>query len=521
MHSKITSIRRLGRSARVLGSIGALYFLFSTSEPLVSAENNSPLAESSVVKLFASIRYPDLSKPWTKQAPTEIFGSGVVIEGKRILSNAHLALYASQIQVQASESGDKFSAKVEALAPGIDLAVLKLDDETFFNTHPPLPRANTLPAIKDAVLAYGYPEGGSSLSITRGIVSRIEFTTYNFPVGGLIIQIDAAVNPGNSGGPVMSGGKMIGLAFRFLSNAANVAYVIPTEEIELFLQDIADGHYDGKPVMRDSTQTLENPALRAFLKLDKTIAGTVVHQPFRSDPAYPLKEWDLITKIGDTPVDNQGRVKVGDSLRVHFKYLVQKVAKNGKVPLSIVRGGKELQVELPVSSQVSMVMPEFDGLYPSYFVYGPIVFTAASRELIVGLAANEASAAGLMLRLAAVASPLITRFGDEQTFGGENLVIVSSPFFPTKLVTGYDNPVAQVVKTVNGQRVKNLASLVEILRNSRDEFIAIEFELRGAETLVFSRSELVAATDDILTDNGLRSQGSPDMMAIWNGGGAK
>ena len=121
-----------------------------------------------------------------------------------------------------------------------------------------------------------------------------------------------------------------------------------------------------------------------------------------------------------------------------------------------------------------------------------------------------------MFRLAAARSPLMTCLGDEQSVPGEGLVFVSSPFFPSKLVTGYDNPVTEVVKTVNGHRVKNLTDLVETLRDCRDEFIAIEFDLRGAETLVFSRSELLAATDEILTDNGLRAQGSADMLAIWN-----
>src|SRR5205807_356012 len=114
--------------------------------------------------------------------------------------NAHVVEYASQVQIQASQAGDKISAAVEMAAPGIDLAVLKLDDETFFDTHPPLARARILPGIKDAVMAYGFPEGGTSLSITKGIVSRIEFTRYNYSVSGLRIQIDAAINPGNSGG---------------------------------------------------------------------------------------------------------------------------------------------------------------------------------------------------------------------------------------------------------------------------------------------------------------------------------
>src|SRR3984957_3057080 len=343
------------------------------------ADTASPI-ENSVVKVFSTMRYPDPFKPWTKQAPNEVSGSGVVIEGKRILTNAHVVLYASQVQVQASAAGDKVSATVVAVAPGIDLAVLELDDPTFFDTHPPLARASKLPHIKDAVLAYGFPTGGNSLSITKGIVSRIEFVSYNYPVSGLRIQVDAAINPGNSGGPAIAGDKMIGLAFSKLSgDAQNIGYIIPNEEVELFLKDIADGHYDGKPAIYDDLQTLENPALRAYLKLDKSVEGMVVHRPFHADAAYPLKEWDVITRIADTPIDDQGMVKLGADQRVNFRYLVQKVAVKGKVALTIVRGGKSLVVQLPVSPNRPLLIPMLDGEYPPYFVYGPLVFSKTNK----------------------------------------------------------------------------------------------------------------------------------------------
>ena len=270
---------------------------------------------NSVVKVFSTMRYPDPYKPWTKQSPVDVTGSGVIIDGKRILTNAHVVLYASQVQVQANEAGDKMAATVVAIAPDIDLAVLKLEDESFFDSRPPIVRASKLPEIKDTVLAYGYPTGGSSLSITKGIVSRIEFVPYKFPVSGLRIQIDAAINPGNSGGPAIAGDKMIGLAFRKLTGDDNIGYIIPNEEVELFLKDVADGKYDGKPAMYDDLQTLENPAMREFLKLDKSVEGVVVHAPYKDDASYPLKQWDVITKIGDAPIDNQGMVKLGPDMQ--------------------------------------------------------------------------------------------------------------------------------------------------------------------------------------------------------------
>jgi S1-C subfamily serine protease len=470
--------------------------------------------EDSVVKVFATARYPDVYKPWTKQAPREITGSGVVLERKRILTNAHIVLFASQVQVQANQTGEKIPATVEAVAYGIDLAVLKLDDESFFDSHPPLPRASTLPEIKDPVMTYGFPTGGTSLSITRGIVSRIEFTSYNYPVSGLRIQIDAAINPGNSGGPAVVGDKMIGLAFSHLRDAQNIGYIIPCEEIELFLRSTANGRYDGKPALFDEFQTLENPALQIFLNLDKTVKGIVVHEPYAA-AGYPLKKWDVITKIGDAPVDEEGMVKIRDTLRVGFLYLVQKIARNGMVPLTVVRGGKEIPVEVPVTPTRSLLIADLQGAYPSYFVYGPLVFSPVTMQF-VGALSNEKNGANLLLRLNAGGNPVVRRFGDKPAFPGEELVVVSSPFFPHKLSKGYSNPIARVVKTINGVPIKNLRHLVEVLRDSTAEFTIVEFEGREMETLVFSHKEMVAATDEILTDNGIRTQGSPDTLVVWN-----
>jgi S1-C subfamily serine protease len=474
----------------------------------------SAAIENSVVKVFSTVRYPDPYQPWTKQSPEDVTGSGVVIEGRRILTNAHVVNYANQVQIQANQAGDKISATVEYIAPGIDLAVLKLDDEKFFDTHPALPRAKTLPGIKDTVMTYGYPEGGNSLSITKGIVSRVEFSAYNFPVFGLRIQIDAAINPGNSGGPAVVGDTMIGLTFSRLNDADNIGYIIPSEEIDLFLKDIADGHYDGKPEMHEDLQTLESPALRSFLKVPAGVDGIVVHKPYKSDASYPLKEWDVITKIGDTPVDDQGMIKLGNELRVHFEYLVQHIATNGMVPLTVVRNGTEHKISLPVSADFPRLIPDLSGAYPSYFIYGPLVFSAATDEYLGGLLRTK-YAATVAARLSAESNPLITRMSAQPAFPGEGLVVISSPFFPHKLAQGYSNPRAEVVKTINGIKVKNLDHLVEILRDSKDEFIRLECENRFGETMIFPRAQMVAATDDILTDNGVRAQGSPDMLAVW------
>ncbi len=465
----------------------------------------------SVVKISASMRYPDLTHPWTKQNSQEISGTGVVLDGKRILTNAHVVHYASQLFVEGYQSSDKLPAHVEAVAPGIDLAVIKLDDESFFDKRPPLPRNHTLPKIKDSVLVYGYPTGGSTMSVTKGIVSRIEFTSYGEGTSGLRIQVDAAINPGNSGGPALIDGKMVGLIFSKLTQADNIGYIIPAEEIDIFLKDVADGHYDGKPAMHDGLQTLENDALRAYLGLDRKTQGMVVHTLDVSEPNDPLKPFDLITKIGDHDIDNVGMVKINDDLRLNFNYLVQKVTKDGKTPLTIIRKGKTEKIDLPVKPTQPWLIESLKGRYPSYFIYGPLVFSVVTTEFTSAFDRTGR----FYSALAMMGSPLATRRGDMRKFPGEELVVVSSSMFPHKMGKGYDNPFTKIVKEINGVPVKNLKHMVELLRDSKEKFTTILFDDKMSETIVFNHQEALKATEDILSDNGVRQQASEDLIPVW------
>ena len=122
---------------------------------------------------------------------------------------------------------------------------------------------------------------------------------------------------------------------------------------------------------------------------------------------------------------------------------------------------------------------------------------------------------GVMMSLGYIGSPLITRLGDTPSAEREELVVISSPFFPHKLASGYSSQSAGVIYSVNGTQIHSLKHLVAVLRDLQDEFVVFEFDHRDGEALVFPRKEMVDATEEILTDNGVRAQGSPDMMEVW------
>jgi S1-C subfamily serine protease len=477
----------------------------------VSADDapaDGAIVRKSLVKIFTTSREPNLTQPWIRQQPGESSGSGVVIDGKRIITNNHVIEYATRVLVQPDGSSDKLVAKVVAASPGIDLAILELTDKdaSFFDEHPPVAISDDLPDVGQTVWAYGYPVGGDAVSITKGVISRIEHTSYNGFTSGLRIQVDAAINPGNSGGPAVMNGKLVGLAFSGLGGADNVGYIIPIEEVRAFLEDIKDGHYDGRPQMFAEMQTVENESLRSKLGLTKDQTGLMVTRNDLADPDSLLKEWDVVSAIGPHDIDNTGMVSVRDNLRLSYHYFVPKLAKDAKVPLTIIRDGKELHIDLPVSPEPNRLLKPLNGAYPRYFIVGPMCFSAVTKDHV------DRFGGYFMLR----GSPLANRRDDKPRFEGEEIVVGPYKLFSHPIMKGYEAAPLAAIKEINGTKIKNLRHLVEVIRDCTDPFIVFTWDDNACETIVFDRKALLAATDEILEESQIRNQMSDDLKDIWN-----
>src|SRR5689334_15417381 len=224
--------------------------------------------ERSVIQIFTFAQQPIWDAPWRFDAVRRMGGSGFVIKGKRIMTNAHVVSWGRQIIVRRYQDPRPYVAEVEHVGHDCDLAVLTVKDEHFFENLEPL-ELGDLPKVRSAVVTYGYPAGGEEISYTRGVVSRIELETYAH-IGNrrlLTCQTDAAINPGNSGGPVIQDDRVVGVAFQGMAGLENTGFFIPPPVIEHFLKDISDGHYDGFPQAGIRVVSLQNPAHRKYLKL--------------------------------------------------------------------------------------------------------------------------------------------------------------------------------------------------------------------------------------------------------------
>jgi S1-C subfamily serine protease len=500
--------------ALLLGSLGGVASAQPDAVPPpkpVSGDDapaDGAAVRKSLVKIFTTSREPDLARPWKRQDSGESSGSGVVIDGNRVITNNHVVEYATRVLVQPDGSSDKFTAKVIAAAPGIDLAILELTekDTTFFTDHPPLEISDDLPSVGQTVWAYGYPVGGDAVSITKGVISRIEHTEYNGITSGLRIQIDAAINPGNSGGPAVMNGKLVGLSFSGLNSADNVGYIIPVEEIRAFLEDIQDGSYQGRPQLFRGMQTVENSALRAKLGLTKDQTGLMVTRDDRDNPGDPLKEWDVVSAIGPHKIDNTGMVSVRENLRLSYRYYVPRLASNGTVPLTVIRDGKQMDVQMPVSPQPNRLFKPLNGAYPRYFITGPMCFMTITED-------HVARFGGLFL---ARNSPVISRREDKPKFADEEIVVGPARLFSHAIMKGYEVAPLAVLKSVNGVKINNLKHLVEVIRDSKDQYLIFNWDDNACETIVFAREELLSVTDEILEGQEIRNQMSDDLKPLWN-----
>ena len=177
----------------------------------------------------------------------------------------------------------------------------------------------------------------------------------------------------------------------------------------------------------------------------------MIREPRRRESTYPLKEFDVITAIGDNPIDNEGMIQVRDNLRLSFPYLVPKLARDGTVPLRIRREGRDLSVRLPVDRDDDRLLRGYDGRQPSYFVCGPLVFSPVMAD-----------SASLYYRfnpsIASRNSPIMTRSSDRARVPGEELVVVTAPMLPNRITRGYGEPFGQIVETVNGTRTSASAT---------------------------------------------------------------
>lgn len=339
----------------------------------VGEESEDKIARS-VVKIYATAETYSTYAPWNSNTESRI-GTGFVIRGRHILTNAHVVADHTFIEVQRDGKPDRYEARLVAVSHEADLALLAVKDKSFFDKDAYIPLGD-LPKVHQEISVYGFPTGGDSLSVTKGIISRIEYLEYaHSGLSFQSIQIDAAINPGNSGGPALADGKAIGVAMQVAANGEeNIGYMIPPSVIRHFLADVEDDVYDGFPEFSAITEELINPALRKKYKLDKAQTGVMVTRVCAETALENvLKTGDIITRVDGQKIENNGTVIFQPGKYINFEYLVDQHQLGAELALDIIRNGEPLSLTVKLDKAAESFY-EYDQK-PRYFVYGGFVFT--------------------------------------------------------------------------------------------------------------------------------------------------
>lgn len=341
----------------------------------------------SVVRIEASTQTPNYRIPWNSGKFGGGTGTGFLIGKNKFLTNAHVVSNARRLLLTMHGSARKHPARVLHIAHDCDLAILEVDDFTPFSELPHL-TIGKVPQLETQVRVIGYPMGGTRISVTRGVVSRIDFRPYAHSRSDqhLVVQIDAAINPGNSGGPVLQNGKVVGVAFQGLTSADNTGYMIPTPVINRFLKDIEDGTYDKYVTLGVTKFPLFNPAMRKVYNLKQDDPGVLVARFYKDGPVDGiLKEGDILTEVDGKSVDSAGSVII-DGERVNMSEIVERKFAGEKVKLTFIRDGKENTAEVTLKPFAATDIYKIQyGKRPEYTIQGGLVFQPLTRNLYSAL----------------------------------------------------------------------------------------------------------------------------------------
>ena len=438
-----------------------LQMLFLVAATAVAGiPRNDPL--NAVVKIETTSSAPNFVMPWQNRMSGESSGSGVVIRGNLILTSAHNVDDCTMVSVRKNNNDTLFVARVKFVDHECDLALLTVDDPRFFADVTPMELAET-PPPQSMVVAAGFPIGGDGLSLTQGIISRIELRRYSHSAKFLLTaQVDAAINPGNSGGPVLYAGKVVGIAFQGNDSGESLGYMIPSDVIKHFFADIADGKVDGFGVLGFDYLSLDNPDTRAYLKMTPEQTGIMVRKVHPGTDSNALKVGDVVLAINGNVIADNGNIRLADGQARHFITVANNKQLGEKVKLTLLRDGKIVDSELTVRKFHEQVEPFLYDRKPEYYIVGGLVFTKLSYSYLMSWGRNDPPAR------------LVRKIGIEKD-SPEDDVVVLSMVLGDEVNIGYNRLIARELEQVNGKKIRNLKELVETVEKCKDEYITFTF----------------------------------------------
>jgi S1-C subfamily serine protease len=462
----------------------------------------------SVIKIFAVRTEPNLSMPWQMKRQYSTTASGFAVAGRRIVTNAHAVAFQTSIRVRKHGSAEKFVARVIGVCHQSDLAVLTVEDDSFWRDVDCL-EFGDIPELQESITVIGYPTGGDSISVTKGVVSRIEETYYshgNFRL--LAIQIDAAINPGNSGGPALSVDmKVVGVCFETLLNAENIGYIIPIPVVKHFLEDVEKnkGACSGFCDIGIQIQLMESEHIRKAMGMKPEQTGILVNKVYPlSDAGNVLQKDDVILSISGSPIGNDGTIPFREEgERISFRFAILSLFDGDTVAMQILRNHEVLDVSVKVMKPgmlAAIPANQYD-VIPSYFIFAGMVFQTLTQPYLSSEWGKEWQ------------QKAPVRFVEKALYAAKDKpdqeVVILSQILAADINVTYQQYVPNIVTHVNNIPINNLRHLVELVESNNLPFLRLDLE---SERVIVLDAQLASVqTPEILESHNIPYIKSADL----------
>jgi len=372
-------------------------------------------------------------------------GSGFIISPDGyILTNNHMVGGAEKVEIVLSD-GQKFTAKIIGTDDATDVAVVKIDADEL--PHLEFADSDEL-EVGEWVLAIGNPLGLSH-TVTAGIVSAKGRSLSLLEPGSIenFIQTDAAINFGNSGGPLINlDGKVVGMNTAIVGASGNIGlgFAIPINLAKHAYKQLRDGGVIERGFLGIGLEEL-TPPLAASLGLKRDTKGVAIPNVVPDSPAERsgLEPYDVIIELNGEPVE-----KSNDLLN-----RVAILSPGTKVKVVVLRDGKQKEFTVRLGKRPSL--EEFAG--------GPPADTVEELGFTVETLTDE----------------IAERLGYE----GESGVIVSAVVQGSEAAELLMTP-GSLIKEVNKQKVRNKEEFYEEIKEAKKKGGALLLVKRGRTTFL-------------------------------------
>ncbi|MEY4731141.1 MAG: hypothetical protein RL681_87 [Candidatus Parcubacteria bacterium] len=422
-----------------------------------------------IVKIHMAELLSDYNTPWGSGNRSAGSGSAFVISGNRILTSAHMVANATYILAQKYGSSERVQARTLFVSNETDLALLTVDEPGFFDSVEPLVIGD-VPELQDEVAVLGYPTGGEALSITRGVLSRLEHERYQHANTFLLIgQIGSTIDLGNSGGPVIANGKVAGVAMQVTGGLRKTGEMVPVQVIKQFLADVQDGRLDGVPQAAFTWQRFEAAELRRMYGLPASESGGILVRSIKTGTAAArvLRPGDVILKISGDAIGTDGRIEFRSHERTAFYYDLQTKQVGESVELDVWREGKPLGVTLLLDRPLGwgvLVRGPLYGMRPRYYTFGGLTFCPLTVNYLTTWGDDWPSK---------VPRHLMNLLDHPASSDGQEPVALCN-VLRAEINRGYENNEADLIVEADGKKVENLSDLVGMIRSKSDGVVVLK-----------------------------------------------